>query len=1431
MRDQPIMQEYTAISATAMTSDAAHQKSILRKRTTSEGDALKAPRKDDDIADLIGGGWKALGLDFDDDAVPSVMSAQVAVVKEFDKSAAKDIKSIKNLGAKKVVDKSKFGGGPCLFGQGKVPVPQAVPTKSGASVKVNMEDPSSLLKDGSAPDAAPSQPPKQLPLPPLLKKKDSTPIGALNNALTRALSQPGSRAVSRPGSPSRVLSLPPDSPQQNGGISNLLSMAAQDLQSSITAESSCVSQQQSCHQASSVSSSNHQSSTYQGIDNSAMSQIMQNTTLMKSNANTQKASVWGFSEGGFIMPENSSKPFVPLSKSKSISSLNFGSDLEINDPKPREEQKPTASFKPLEPSHQTHNSPIKVPKPVSPTAEGSKVGPMSKKTAPPPVEARGSVLAPKKDGAQSKQIGTKKTDYSYYLDLINDGSEDVHEEKCQANSVQVKQLAPRSFAMEESISKNSVKSTKSMFENSTSNMQQSKNMSKSCGNLNKLSMSTCNGGLVSSKSPMSQNTQLSFNEPKLQGTAAASASTQLKVQSGHNLASLLAKDDMQSSMVISEVFDQSEDLIIKESLVQNVKATSAKWNESLKKEEKVITFGQNTGVQKQSTILPKGAMNSLNSQSMVGKTAHSSTISAKTHSTQMDGYGTGLGLSSGIQNGNLSQYAGNPEQLLKSMQSVNTSSHATHVQQLHQSASIQKTVNGASSMQKSVNGSASIAVLEQQKKIELERQKQIEYEMNQRKGVLDKDAQRNLISKQNEENELQLQLDRRRSLENQLAEQQMKQQQDEKRRQEALQIRLQEEQRQKAELDRQHALEIQRQEEQRRSAEAERVKAIALQKQEEERRKAEIERNRRLELQRQEEQRRKAEAEKQRLLEIQHQEEERKRQEAEKQRLLEIQRQQEAQLKAEAERKRLLELKRQEEERLKLEKERAIELQKQEEEERRRKEEQLRIEEQRRQEEEQRIYEEEQRQQFQAQQAKLQLEARHQQEMEIKRYQESQFQLEQQQRIAEIHSLKQSVSGTDGSFDEEREKRQKIHEDQLRLLHQKQEEEQKQLLLLHQQEEALWESKKSFIQKSSSSLVNSLSQSSTSSKSCEVSSCHQFSSETSSKFEEQMEAVRVHEPIKVAQRSLNGAPDRTRSSASVEIEMFQPMEAVSAIKEVQSEESHMVEYSAPVIHAGSRPSSSQTMNIPSVAHVSTPETKAQTPTSPMVTETASSKPAAPVASETKFDIVHDPLSFLLSDSPASISSSASSAALTPSPVPSMIIPSAPAPPPLQPSYTSIATGDAISELKTRFNETPLQSTFNDPIAPLPPASSTTHNPPSKMHLPAQNNVMAPPPRVVPQSPTSSTRAEVVSPTTQKKRVMAQCMSEVAGIKNAAVLPSQVKAAKRKTTKSRVERFIEATCGDPQTVVRKTASGQEYLEVISPESTELARSLLEPGVSR
>merc|ERR1719374_426587 len=239
---------------------------------------------------------------------------------------------------------------------------------------------------------------------------------------------------------------------------------------------------------------------------------------------------------------------------------------------------------------------------------------------------------------------------------------------------------------------------------------------------------------------------------------------------------------------------------------------------------------------------------------------------------------------------------------------------------------------------------------------------------------------------------------------------------------------------------------------------------------------------------------------------------------------------------------------------------------------------------------------------------------------------------------------------------------------------------------------------------------------------------------------------------------------------------------------------------------------------------------------------------APVTPEIKMDIVNDPLSFLLSDSVAD--SSAASAAPTPSPRPPSAIPSAPAPPPLQPSYSSIATGDAISELRARFNETPTQASFNDPVVPQPhvitaaAAAATTannysaspaHNPPSKMYppaQPAQPAQQAQQVRSVPASPPKhSSREEVVSPNTQRKRLMAQCMSEAAGMKNASILPSQVKAAKRKTTKSRVERFIEATCGEPQTVVRKTASGQEYLEVISPESTELARSLLEPSASR
>jgi len=1404
MRDQSTMQEHAPLSASEMhrmTANAGNQKSILRKRTTSEGDALKLPRKDDDVAHLIGGGWKALGLDFDDDdVVPSVMSCQVAVVKEFDKSTAKEINSFKNLGNKKV-DKTKYGGGPCLFGQGKVPVPQVVPTKGDTLSKVNMEDPSSLLKDGAAPSQELSQPPKQLPLPPMLKKKDT--FGALNNALTRAMSQPGSRAASRPDSPSHVLSLPPDSSQQVGDTSDLLSLAAQDLQSSLSATCSSTNQQTTFQQASAANS-------YHGIDHAAMSQIMQNTTAMQSNAVTKQSSVWGFTDGGVVKSEVTSEPFKPLSnKSKSVSTLNFDS-FEINDPKPREEEKPMASFKPLEPSRQTHNSPIKVPKPVSPTTEGSKVGPFSKKNPPPPVEARGSVLAPKTDSVQSQQSGLKKTDYSRYLDLINDGSEEIKEEICQAKPAPVKQLVQKSFAMEDSISKNSVKGAKSMFESNNLSNQHSKNMSKSCGNLNKFSMSASNGSIVSNQSPKSLSTQFPLNEPKLQGTEAASASTQLKVQSGHNLASLLAKDEMQSSMVINKVeSEQNEVGISNESLVHNVRATSAKWSESLKKEEKVITFGQSVGVQNLATNMLKSSVNITKNSSMGGKTSITVSAPERSNSLMHKGeYSTGLGLSSSTRNGSLSQYAGNPEQLLmKSTESAKTSGHPTQAQQFQRS----------NSMQKTVNGSASIAVLEQQKKIELERQKQIEYEMNQRMNVVNKDAQRNLIFKQNEESELQLQLERRRALESQLAEQQIKQQEEDKRRQEAMQIRLQEEEKKIKELEKQRLLDIKKQEEQKRIAEAAR-------RQEEERRKAEVERQRILEIQRQEEERKRAEVERQRLLEIQRQEEVKKQQEAEKQRLLEIQRQQEEQRKAEAERQlqlefqrqqeeqqRLLELRRQEEERLRLETERAIQLQKQkEEEERKRVEEQERIEALKVQEEKQRVFEEEQKRQFQVQQEQLQLEARCQQQMEIQRYQESQFQLEQQ-RILEMQSLQQSVGGTNGSIDEERNKRQKMHEEQLRLLRQKQEEEQRQLLLLHQQEEALWESKKTFIQNSSSTLERGLSQDSTSSVCCERSATHQLSF-----------ASPVHEPVENDHSTINVTTDHNQTAPPKDIETYQVMEAVSATKPATGEGSDLVEYSAPVIHNGSRPSPAKTMIIPSES--CTPKSKSHTPISPTQTPKQAASPL------TKVDIVDDPLSFLLADSPTSVCSSVSSAAPTPSPVPS-IIPSAPAPPPLQPSYASIATGDAISELRSRFNESPIQPSFHNPIAPSPSVFNVPHNPPSKMHSPLQNNDKPPPTKLIQQSPTSSTRQEVVSPNTQRKRLMAQCMSEAAGIKNASVIPSQLKAAKRKTTKSRVERFIEASCGDPQTIVRKTASGQEYLEVISPESTELARSLLEPAASR
>merc|ERR1719193_2220790 len=266
-----------------------------------------------------------------------------------------------------------------------------------------MDDPSSLLKDGSGVASVSSQPLKQLPLPPMLKKKDSNPMGALNNALTRALSQPGSRAASRPGSPSRTLSLPPVSPQQNG-TSNLLSLAAQDLQSSLTSESSNQAPVQLLENG-----SNYQSSAYQGIDSTAMSQIMQNTSIMQSTS-VAKQSTWGFSEASSLQTDLSSAAFKAMgNKSKSVSTLNMESSLEINDPKPMEVPKPAASFKPLEPSRQTHNSPIKVPKPVSPTTDGSKGAPFTRKNPPPPVEERGSVLAPKKDATGSQQIGCKKT--------------------------------------------------------------------------------------------------------------------------------------------------------------------------------------------------------------------------------------------------------------------------------------------------------------------------------------------------------------------------------------------------------------------------------------------------------------------------------------------------------------------------------------------------------------------------------------------------------------------------------------------------------------------------------------------------------------------------------------------------------------------------------------------------------------------------------------------------------------------------------------------------------------------------------------------------------------------------------------------------------------------------------------------------------------
>ena len=274
-----------------------------------------------------------------------------------------------------------------------------------------MEDPSSLLKEGIGTTPMPSGPPKQIPMPPLLKKKDSNPMGALSSALNRAMSQPGSRTTSRPGSPSRLLSLPAEPSDQFHGTSDLLSMAAQDLQSSITTESGCI---------------NGQTRTYEGIDTSAMSQIVQNTITMQNTASAQQTSTWGFSSAtvspttqgngvGMSAGYEAAGAFKPLAnKSKSVSGLNImETSFEINDPKPMEHPQ-SASFKPLEPSRQTHNAPIKMPKPVSPVADTPAPPPRFSAKGIPPVEERGSVLAPK----DNQQIGVKKADYSYYLDLI-----------------------------------------------------------------------------------------------------------------------------------------------------------------------------------------------------------------------------------------------------------------------------------------------------------------------------------------------------------------------------------------------------------------------------------------------------------------------------------------------------------------------------------------------------------------------------------------------------------------------------------------------------------------------------------------------------------------------------------------------------------------------------------------------------------------------------------------------------------------------------------------------------------------------------------------------------------------------------------------------------------------------------------------------------
>ena len=1370
-----------------------------------------------------------------------------------------------------------------MFGQGMVPTPHAASTDPLANVRVNMADPSSLLKDTTGIKPVPTGPPKQLPMPPLLKKKDS--LGALNNALTRALSQPGSRAASRPESPSRMFSLPPDSPQQFGGTSGLLSQAAQDLASSITDESSSAKQQ----------------ADFKGIATTAMSQIVQNTITIQKSAGAQQASTWGFpaaavaptaqcSTNGHV--SNTSETYgaqkSSLSRSKSVSALNVDSDFEINDPKPMEKPKLAmpASFKPLEPSHQTHHSPIKVPKPVSPISDNTK-GRFSNKHVP-PIEARGSVLAPTKGASESTKTGQSKADYSYYLDLINDGADDVEETKPKEvrevtlnRSQSTKQVTKSYVQSDETASKNSVKNAKSIFENGGVTKQQATNMSKSCGNLNKLGASSCNGSLTHSTVKSASNMQARRNETKHGGSEASNTNPQLKVQVGHDLASLLAKDEMQSSILVSpEIQNQNEELVVKESLVHNVRATSAKWSASLKNDEKIITFdAAKSGSQQQGKMTQKHQMSNGLSHKNTSASGfkQSAATSAQSMVSKMN-VSSGIGLASNLPSiGNVSQFSGNPEELLlKAMQTTHSAVNKNVQHQTSQSNQM--------TMMQAQNLHVHPDVLEHQKKIEMERQKQEEYEMNQRRIVIEKDAQRNLIPKQNEENELKIQLERRRSMEVHLAEQQEEERKriaaEQQKRQEEERRKLEmERQRQIAEAERQRVIEQHKREEARKKAEIEKQKVLEMQRREEERKRAEAEKQRLVEIQRQEEERKRAEAERQRILEIQRQEEERRRAEAERQRLLEIQRQEEERRRAEAERQRLLEIQRQEDERREAEEERLrlLQIQRQQEEQKRAEEERLRLLEMQRQQEEAKLRMEAEKARQEEERRLREEIQRVEEEKELKRKQMEQM---EQQRLIEMQTLHQSIQSD--SFLEEREKRQKIHEEQLRILRQKQEEEQKQLLMLQQQEEALWESKKSFIERSSSMLGSSQTV-------MNVTNTVQKASFDHHDGELIMaEAVKVHDS-KCQQDNLNHVEE--------ELVLMAPVNSQSL-----DDDEELIEYSAPVIHDGSRPSSVQSVIIPEPTVPISPEPiKAISPSAapvPPPRGQRTSVPPAPVPAavtapspvpipppipapvnlppannlskiETpaivKNDIVDDPLQFLLSNSPVSACSSLSS----PSPVSAATsaIPSAPAPPPLQPSYASMATGDAIAELRSRFNETPVQAGFNDPVPPSPPAhvitSATSHNPPSKMHPPpdasyngrsmipdasyngrsmvpdasyngrsmvpdASYNDM----RSMPASPTRhSSRPEVVSPASQKKRLMAQCMSEVASLKNAAVLPSNVKSARKKTTKSRVERFIEATCGEPQTVVRKTASGKEYLEVISPESTETARSLLEPAASR